>query len=225
MEDLILFHPLQSLDINKEFYVDVGANDLWNISVTKFFSNNGLSGINIEPLSDKHSFLCFDRPNDININAGIYSSNGKMELYNAGGRSTCNKEEMEILRKEGFKECVTEIPVYTLTYLLYKYTSSFNEIHFLKIDVEGLERQVLEGLNMKRYRPYIITIESTLPGSNVPCFDKFEDLILSNNYILAFDDGVNRYYVRGENSRLAKCFLTISELKSIYEIYRPVLLK
>jgi len=68
-EDWILFCALH--DVENGFYVDVGANDPWALSVTKAFYERGWHGINIEPLRDKYDELCLDRPRDINLNLGI----------------------------------------------------------------------------------------------------------------------------------------------------------
>lgn len=37
------------------------------------------------------------------------------------------------------------------------------EIHFLKVDVEGMEEAVLKGNNWILYKPWILIVESTLP--------------------------------------------------------------
>ena len=37
------------------------------------------------------------------------------------------------------------------------------EIHFMKIDVEGAEKAALLGCDFKRFRPWILAIELTIP--------------------------------------------------------------
>ena len=46
----------------------------------------------------------------------------------------------------------------TLTYILDKYKVK-NSFEFLNIDVEGHEIEVLKGINLKKYRPKLISIE------------------------------------------------------------------
>jgi len=41
------------------------------------------------------------------------------------------------------------------------------EIHFLKIDVQGSESDVLRGCDFVRYRPWIVVIEATEPLSAI----------------------------------------------------------
>lgn len=45
-------------------------------------------------------------------------------------------------------------------------------------------------------------MEATLPGTSIPCHDKWEDLLLENDYIFAFDFAINRYYVAAEKEYL-----------------------
>ena len=63
LEDMVLYCALK--DVDKGFYIDVGANDPTNLSVTKFFYDRGWHGINIEPLPDKCALLAEMRPRDI----------------------------------------------------------------------------------------------------------------------------------------------------------------
>jgi hypothetical protein len=52
------------------FYVDVGAGDPVELSVTKWFYDLGWSGINIEPNPTFHRKLVAERLRDVNLNCG-----------------------------------------------------------------------------------------------------------------------------------------------------------
>ena len=68
LEDFILYCIFY--DIDNGFYIDVGANDPNDISVTKAFYLNGWHGINIEPLPEMQQLLLKHRSRDINLNIG-----------------------------------------------------------------------------------------------------------------------------------------------------------
>lgn len=83
LEDVILYCALK--DVEKGFYIDVGANDPTNDSVTKFFYDRGWHGINIEPLPDRCALLAEKRPRDINLCVGLGSEHGKLDIFPNGG--------------------------------------------------------------------------------------------------------------------------------------------
>ena len=89
-EDIIIYSFLR--DVNDGFYIDVGANDPTNISVTKFFYLRGWHGINIEPLRFRCLHLEEQRPRDINLCVGVGSEKGKLQLFEADGLSTFSDE-------------------------------------------------------------------------------------------------------------------------------------
>ena len=56
-----------SKDVDKGFYIDIGANDPTNLSVIKFFYDRDRHIINIEPLIDKCALLSEMRSRDMNL--------------------------------------------------------------------------------------------------------------------------------------------------------------
>ena len=184
-EDLILFDILNG--VKNGFYVDIGANDPDVYSVTKLFYEQGWSGINVEPLKDAFDNLCRKRERDINLNIGIGNKHGEMTFYVDGLGSTFCKDEVKNNSK-GSKI----MEVWTLEEVLREYNPQ--NIHFCKIDVEGYEREVLEGMDW-HYRPWVFCMESTKPGTSIPCYDEWEHILLENDYVLKTAHGINRYYV------------------------------
>ena len=81
-EDFILFYLFY--DIEKGFYIDVGANDPDIFSVTKAFYYRGWNGINIEQLPWKYKLLIQNRPRDINLQYGIRQNEGNGTIIDFG---------------------------------------------------------------------------------------------------------------------------------------------
>ena len=187
-EDIIIAEILK--DVKKGFYVDVGANSPTVFSVTKAFYKMGWNGINIEPLPDKYIELCADRNRDINLNIGIGNIKGTMTLYIEGMCSTLSDR---VVADNGLQNKPTmQIEVDTLTNVIEKYNPP--DIHFLKVDVEGFERQVLEGYDF-RIRPWVICMESTKPNTEIPCYEEWEHILIDHGYALEKAHGINRFYV------------------------------
>ena len=190
-EDIIVYSFLR--DVDDGFYIDVGANDPTNISVTKFFYLRGWHGINIEPLPFRCLQLEEQRPRDINLCIGVGAEKGSGKLFESDALSTFSNEVAAKWTNTGGGR---ETPVLTLTEVFHRYCNPHQPIHFCKIDVEGFEREVLLGIkDWNEFRPWMFVMEATLPETRIPCHDKWENILFENDYIFAFQNGINRYYV------------------------------
>ncbi len=190
--------------------------------MTKFFYDRGWHGINVEPLADQCALLIEQRPRDINLCVGLGKESDKIELAGAGMGATFSSEVSD-------KWNVANVPrrlkkILTLSEVHERYCDPKQDIHFCKIDVEGFEREVLEGIkDWQKFRPYIFAIEATLPGTNIPCHDKWEDILLANDYILAWNFGINRYYIGIEREYLMKGFQSINQFVAQNEVCKMVM--
>ncbi|WP_170975747.1 FkbM family methyltransferase [Rhizobium sp. FY34] len=201
-EDVLLRRALQ--DIERGFYVDVGAFDPDNHSVTKYFYDQGWSGINLEPHPVFYKRLCESRDRDINLNIAVsdFNGTGQFQLVEHTGMSSLNDDFSDFVRSN-WEVIPTVTPVSTLDVLIREYAPD-KTIDFLKIDVEGHETAVLLGANLRIHRPRIIVVEAVRPFLQEPTWLDWEPEILAAGYHFAWFDGLNRFYVREEDSeRLA----------------------
>lgn len=183
------------------FYIDVGANDPEVGSVTKHFYDRGWHGINVEP-GRVYEKLCKARPRDVNLNVGLSNRAGELRFYEhlvySGWSTFCSVLAEQHVREQG---CIQRtVPVKTLAEICNQYVRG--HIDFLSIDVEGHERQVLEGGNWRHWRPTVVVIESVRPNSKIPNHEPWEPMLIEADYLFALFDGVNRYYLRAEDRRL-----------------------
>jgi FkbM family methyltransferase len=189
----------------KGFYIDVGANHPVDFSITKHFYDSGWSGINVEPAPAPFALVAADRERDINLNVGCSNAAGTMTLHTAHGNlsalSTFTALEADVHRKNGHKLEAVQATVQTLSAICAQHARD-KTIDFLSIDVEGHEREVLEGADFARFRPRVVVIESTRPNTTVSTHERWEHLLLDHGYEFVVFDGLNRYYVRREDSAL-----------------------
>lgn len=211
-EDIVLYHLLKNVN-EPIHYVDVGANDPVIHSVTKFFYDRGASGINIEPQKKYFDSLNKDRPRDVNLTVGISDKAGELTLYSGDALASFDPDN-PIVRKN----MAYSVPVVTLSDVFDKNVLKDEDIHFLKIDVDGWERRCLEGMDFLRFRPWILCIESAL-GIGIPYHEDWEELVLGQNYVFLGDDThINRYYAAAERLHELQEFRQPKELDDIYRV-------
>jgi len=200
-EDLVLAGLLKS--VTRGFYVDVGANHPELDSVTKIFYDKGWSGINVEPNEVLHRQLTAERPRDINVKAGLSSQPGVLTLRvyeGLDGLSTMSHETQSAhatSRPDAAFQDI-EIEVTCLADLLAAYRST-GDIHMLKVDVEGLELEVLLGNDWRRFRPWVLCLERNQDHAR---HDAIISFLQIHRYIAVYFDGINDFMVAQEQLRI-----------------------
>lgn len=200
-EDVILWRAIGHL--SSGFYIDVGANDPVEHSVTKVFYDAGWHGINIEPLPMYKAAFAEQRPRDINLTTAAGAINGELTLFDVPatrGWASPDTAVADLHRAQGHFVAEMRVPQRTLNSICEEYVRG--EIHFLKIDVEGFEGEVLRGIDLTRWRPWVLVIEATIPNSRVTNHETWESLVTGQDYVFAYFDGLNRYYVAREHAQL-----------------------
>jgi hypothetical protein len=71
------------------------------------------------------------------------------------------------------------------------------------IDTEGAEREVLDSIDLARWRPWVLVIEATAPQSTRLTHGEWEDAVLAAGYEYCLFDGLSRWYVAKERADLA----------------------
>lgn len=188
------------------FYIDIGAWDPEIDSVTKHFYDKGWHGINVEPNIRFFNRLVKARQRDLNLNVAVGKRKGQVNFrevvdFELSRLSTISDESG---LNVDFVEY--EVPLMTLGEICASYAHDVS-IDFLKIDVEGAERDVLVGGDWRLFRPKIVIIEATLPNTPIPCHEEWEDIMTAAGYTFLYFDGLNRFYtVEEERDRYSSLF-------------------
>jgi FkbM family methyltransferase len=163
-------------------YVDVGAHDGVTINNTLYFhKNNKWNGINIEPIKSVYDKLLINRPNDKNINCAICNYDGKTEFICNNGytemisgiKETYDKRHYNRLDNENkLMNASTEIIIVDTK----KLETIFNEnnisrVHYLSIDVEGGEFEVIKSINFDKVFIDVIGFENNYNDTSVPIIE------------------------------------------------------
>jgi FkbM family methyltransferase len=221
-EDVILWRVFRHIANGR--YVDVGAFHPETDSVTKWFYDQGWSGINIEPVPSSFAILEAGRPRDRNIRAAAGAASGVAEMVvfpDSPGLSSLNPK----LHNTGItnRQEIIEVDVWPLREILQPYCDE--PIHFMKIDAEGSEREVLEGMNFVKFRPWVMVIEATSPMTTRRNSNEWSRILTNAGYCHTYFDGLNDFFVAEEKKDVAENLAIPPNVFDGFELARVVSLR
>lgn len=197
-EDVRIWKALSGVGITT--YVDVGAAHPIEHSDTRLFHDRGWRGVNIEP-GPHFSELVSDRPDDVNLELAVASSNGSARFALAidhPNLSSLDLSSAENTTLPTTRWAFVDVATRRLDSILDE-SMGDRPIGFLKIDVEGTEADVIASNDWSRHRPIVVVVEAVSPGTLEPSHLPWEQLLLDAGYVFAFDDGINRFYAREDH--------------------------
>jgi FkbM family methyltransferase len=190
------------------FYIDVGAGHPVHDNVSFAFYLKGWHGITVEPNPALSRLSQAVRPRDHGYQVLVGEAAGQATFYlveDFHGLSTMNEAHARAAGREFGKAFETlTLPVTTLRALCEQHAPA--AIDFLKVDVEGAEREVLLGGDWQRFRPKVVVVEALAPYTQAPAWDAFEPFLSGHGYRHVWFDTLNRYYLADEASALAPYF-------------------
>ena len=158
-------------------YIDVGAGHPIADNVSFWFYEQGWQGIVVEPQVEWAALYARLRPRDTAVCALLGRECGKLDFHvveRLHGLSTTVEQYAQQATTFGARYETVRVPVITLAKLCEQH--NVGQIDFLKIDVEGAEKDVLLGGDWNRYRPRVIVIEAITPGSDRAAWEEWEPL-------------------------------------------------
>ena len=204
-EDIMLYRALKG--VKKGFYIDIGAAWPDFHSVTKLFYKKGWSGINIEPNPLFYKELESKRNRDINLSCAIgEKGNAKFYILENTGLSTLKKQIYDEHINNGFLGKEHQVQVKSISAIWENHVHKNQNVHFLKWDIEGSEYSAIKGCDWNKYRPWIVVVEATEPNKQKENHYKWESIILKQDYLFAYADGLNRFYVAAEHDEILEHF-------------------
>jgi FkbM family methyltransferase len=198
-EDVVLWRALGGVANGR--YVEIGANDPAHFSVTKAFYDRGWRGLAVEPVPSFASRLRTARPEDVVVEAAVTREDGSITLHviEGSGLSTVVDDVSSRHQADGQAVVDLEVRSVRLDTLIAEHGFDTGPVHFLLVDVEGAEADVLASVDLRAWRPWVVVVEATAPGSSQRTHQSWESALLGAGYEFTLFDGLSRFYVAQEH--------------------------
>ena len=158
-EDCYLWHHFKNVD--RGVYVDVGAFHPTQYSNTYLLHRyRRWSGVNIDPNPDTIALFQEARPDDHNLNIGVYDREDELTYHRFAQNAvntfdTAFAEQMK--RRHDYIEAV---PVRTRRLDDVLAELGITHVDFLNVDCEGTDREALSSAPWSTIRPAIVAVET-----------------------------------------------------------------
>lgn len=206
-------------------YVDIGAGHPIADNVSFWFYERGWRGVVVEPQSKLAALYPRLRPRDIAVVGLIGRECAEADfhvVHRLHGLSTAIEGAAQAAQAFGAQYQTIRTPMTTLAKLCETY--DLRTIDFLKIDVEGAERDVLFGGDWEHFRPKVVVAEAVTPMTSEPAWQEWEPFLIAKGYRFALFDTLNRFYVAEEHPEILERFPTERApwhvVRHMYEIGR-----
>jgi FkbM family methyltransferase len=142
------------------------------------------------------------RPDELVIEAAVTTARGPINFFEIPntGLSTGIANIAASHQKAGWKNRKILVPTVTLEGLFESFGKGL--VHWLKVDVEGMEADVIASWGDHPARPPVLVIEATAPNTQIQTHEAWYELVLSKGYIEVVFDGLSRYFVHQDWTHL-----------------------
>lgn len=200
-EDVVLQRALGDIAVGR--YLEVGANQPTEDSISRSFYDRGWSGITVEPMADLVASHRLERPRDTQVQAvagrpGV--DRAVLHLIAGTGLSTTVDAFADLHSLAGFTPAEVEVASLTVDEILASHLEEGDDLHFVVIDTEGSEADVLAGFDLRRWRPWALVVEATVPNSHEQTHGQWEQQVIDAGYVFCLFDGLSRFYVAEERA-------------------------
>jgi len=173
------------------FFMDIGAYNGISLNNTLYFEKqNNWTGVNVEPIKAVYDKLVVNRPSSINLNCAVSDIDGTAQFYQntgytqmlSGLKNNYDKRHFERLNRENRENnsATQVIDVETKRIDTICDTYNIKRIHYLSIDVEGAEFNVIKSINFDKVFIDVIEFENNYDDVSKPIITYLE----SKNFVI-----------------------------------------
>ena len=179
-EDLVVLLWLKRAGVNplNIRYLDIGASSPCALNNTYLFYKLGASGVLVEPDPDQAKALMNERPRDVVLNVGAAFDERRVAAltrFNSRMFNTFSSKFVHTVLEQSTKwdpvhrqSIVDRIEVQLMPINeIIEHFLGGSAPHFLSIDAESLDFEILGSLDFLRYKPWVICVEIAVPLAEI----------------------------------------------------------
>jgi FkbM family methyltransferase len=197
-EDLLVDFVLKKICGSRSIrYLDIGAHHPFYLSNTALFYAAGGHGILVEPDPYFAKLLRSKRPRDTVLECGVHFSGenySELFLLDPPTLNTLSRAEMERYVAMGHRLRDTiRVELKSLNAIL----DAAEPLDFMNLDIEGLDKAILDTVDWGRYRPACVCVETiTYETQRQPTkVQEVIDLMRRHDYMVYADTFINTIFV------------------------------
>lgn len=189
-EDVFIYNYFKNKNCGR--YLDIGASHPYRISNTYLLYSRGWTGVTVEPIPRLGLLHKKWRAKDELLPVAVGSASGKLTFFEMTPSVLSTLDEnvaRDYIENARAVLCRTyNIEVMSVD-AVFAYTARGGPIDFVSIDVEGLDAELLEAIDLNRYKPALLCIEINDDISR----KKIENIIYKSEYRVVKELGCNLF--------------------------------
>ncbi|CAG1008381.1 hypothetical protein PHYC_03558 [Phycisphaerales bacterium] len=191
------------------FYIEVGAYDGYRASVTYAFEAVGWTGLLVEPLPRRFAECAARRAASRVVHSalGKRGASGEIEItavkddeWDMSSYTGDHPMQRASLDQTKFEREKVRVPLTSMDAVLEATPGGPPAIDFAMIDVEGSEVDVLEGFDLRKWRPRALMLEDNTFGKDL----RLTNYMKGQPYLFFGWLGVNQIYIRNDDQELIR---------------------
>lgn len=184
---------------NDGFYVDLGAFHPLEFSNTAMLNLFGWHGLNVDANPDVIEQFKLYRPKDSNVCVGISNQNETLKyhrFHQNGVNTFCEKHAAKMLSKGAHLEQVIDVECRSVNEILEMYVPDEQHIDVLNIDLEGLDEQIIQAIDWKKYSPTVVLTEAFTEDIDLYICTDTHNYLRQLGYKLISKMGLTAIYIK-----------------------------
>ena len=197
-EDRIIDFFLASCGVTNATYIDAGCSHPVVGNNTYLLSRRNFRGICIDPTPGLAELYRRHRPRDVFLASALVPGSETevvMHCFDQSMINTVSVDHADQYRSFGYEKMASQrVPALNLATVFDQ--QGVSDLDVLCLDVEGLDLQIVTGLDLKRVRPKLICVEVVRYGQDkAPIIETgFAEHLLANGYVKYADTYINQIF-------------------------------